>query len=415
MVSIINILTQYCSIKQYQSITLLFKPHTEHKQRVEEMELPSIKVLQATDVKKVIMGVTTTITSENNQSISTSLQNTPNAFMNPVANAIADVFQQSAYHIQTQEMSISTQESSLQGKIKQQNKEAQKALDSAQEHISKEALIDNNFAKLQDNLSQLSSAEDIKKKREAALVEDNIEQLQKLANRESFLLDENLIINNSVKRGIVDYANGGKVDDGGSLRVTSYGYHLDRVVSGSEDKIQLKVSQYTLENEVEYESEIIIEADKTEYAIVTTEITNDTLIPRSDQMHMLVVKGNLDIDKSVDAIATLTSQAGIKTGAGVIENIKISDTQISGVKKNQYIAPMIPPQEIQSRDCIVIEKGTDYIQQDDILDKIKDVDEVVSRYETVPYNIQGFTVEKLQELNDLHDDFDNEFETDEVD
>lgn len=72
---------------------------------------------------------------------------------------------------------------------------------------------------------------------------------------------------------------------------------------------------------------------KTEYSVVTTKIKDDTSIPRSGQMHMLIVKGDPDTDETVEAIAMLTSQAAIKTGGGVIENIKIDDTQVSGQKK----------------------------------------------------------------------------------
>lgn len=190
--------------------------------------------------------------------------------------------------------------------------------------------------------------------------------------------------------------------NGSFVRVIPYGYVLDNIVSGSNAKIELKSSPISIEDN---------DTEKS-YHVVTTKIKPHTQIPRYDFDHMLVVKGDSQGDQTVEAIAILTSQSGVKTGVATIENIKLSDTQVSGQGKTQYASIIIPPRIIQTNDCTEIQEGTDYVNKPNILPKIEALDIETSRYEVKPYNTEGFITEKLQQLNDLHDEITKNEEVD---
>lgn len=135
-----------------------------------------------------------------------------------------------------------------------------------------------------------------------------------------------------------------------------------------------------------------------------TNITDDTLIPKPEQNHMIVVKGNPEKDNTVKTIGVMTSQSDIKTGVEDIPNIKLDDTNIAGDAKIQYIFVLIPPQIIKSCDCVEIQKGTDYNKNTAILSKIEQIDEETSKYKLKPYDTKGLTANKLHEISDLHDE-----------
>lgn len=69
-----------------------------------------------------------------------------------------------------------------------------------------------------------------------------------------------------------------------------------------------------------------------------------------------------------------------------------------------------PPQTIKTNDCFKVKKGTEYINQPHILPVVALLDKEASKYEAKSYNPEGFSIEKLQELNDLHDDIENRHE-----
>ena len=85
-------------------------------------------------------------------------------------------------------------------------------------------------------------------------------------------------------------------------------------------------------------------------------------------------------------------------------NPMLSSTQpLSGKGNPQYAVPLIPPITLKSDQYEVSAKMSEYVQQPLVVAKLNQIDENVSQYTGVPYNPEGITIEKLNDLNNLSD------------
>src|SRR5271155_2414805 len=147
-------------------------------------------------------------------------------------------------------------------------------------------------------------------------------------------------------------------------------------------------------NEDNYDSFEITQ--KKPFLIGTLSIDHETEVLTPQQQHLTIAKDN---DENVTVFALFTSEKGTKTGiSNIPTTIKVSETQVSGEKKNQYICAIIPPLNVDKADFNEKEDASNYIDND-IQNKINDLEIQANKFQPINYNGKGITMNDLEDIS----------------
>lgn len=134
------------------------------------------------------------------------------------------------------------------------------------------------------------------------------------------------------------------------------------------------------------------------FIVGTLEINENTFIPLAIQTHLVV--GIYDYTRGIiEIISMFTSEKGIsETGqiGGPALMTKVLDNNIMGEKKDQYVSVVFPPLAVKPDQFTESEVGTSFIQKyPEVFDHLVDIKKNTDKYEPVPYNATGVTVENV--------------------
>lgn len=135
------------------------------------------------------------------------------------------------------------------------------------------------------------------------------------------------------------------------------------------------------------------------------DVSDDTVILTSDQIHAVFVKGNPQIDDNVQAFAYATSQAKLAQGTKLTEapaNIQVYPTQPVSVKDQpQYTVPLVPLLTVSSDACKPVEASptlNNFLQDTKANIILTDIFTEVAKTPPETYTSVGITLEKLAEI-----------------
>lgn len=124
-------------------------------------------------------------------------------------------------------------------------------------------------------------------------------------------------------------------------------------------------------------------------------ISDETLIPRSDQQHPNVLY--IEKDDKIYIVGYFTSNNN--------STVKIADQQPSGAKKSnsdedkpQQMVVFNQPRQVAANDIEIDDYWSAYIQYETFSSKIKAAIETTLQYEPISYDPNGFTEEDLQAI-----------------
>lgn len=206
-------------------------------------------------------------------------------------------------------------------------------------------------------------------------------------------LCEKTVIKEVYDYGLIKYGKSGSYGDNGLLKITPEGYEF------------IRRSENYLEKKQSSEDQKPILEGENEFNAVVLDVSDDTVILTSDQIHAVFVKGNPQIDYNVQAFADATSQAKVAQGTELTEapaNIQVYPTQpFSGKDQPQYVVPLVPPLTVSSDACKPVETSPtlhNFLQDPKANIILTDIFTEVAKTPPEPYTGVGITLEKLDEI-----------------
>jgi len=141
-------------------------------------------------------------------------------------------------------------------------------------------------------------------------------------------------------------------------------------------------------------------SNNTSYIVGTLAVNPTTEILEPHQSHLVVGSEN---DQEITVFATLTSEKGTKTLHIINEKTttKLSEKQVSGKEKGQYVRPISPNLKVKREDFEIHDEGTEYVNDPDIKQKLSNVKKETERFESISYNSTGITSDDLTDISNI--------------
>ena len=200
-------------------------------------------------------------------------------------------------------------------------------------------------------------------------------------------IDSAKLFKEATQNGIVQYIKQG------DARLSEYGWQLYQRTSSSRNSMYANKTNSSVEEN----------SDKEYLVGVINNISDDTEILLPSQTHPVIGVRDFQNSNDVKVVGICTSNKGTKSGiANASTSIKISETQISGENKAQYAYTIAPPLLVNENDFTPHENSETFLNNKNVLAKIKEIEVISSEYEAVAYKPAGVTLGDLHDLVDLH-------------
>lgn len=135
----------------------------------------------------------------------------------------------------------------------------------------------------------------------------------------------------------------------------------------------------------------------------TLAVADSTEILSGPQSHIVIGVPDPKDDSKIIVDTHFTSEKGTGSGtAGCNTTTQITSVkEFSGDKGAQYAVAIVPPFSVDRTDLKIHKEATAYSNKPEVAKKLESLRNVSRRYEPVPYNQEGITMEDLDRLDEL--------------